>query len=551
MAEERENRDAYMPERQRPTPRSAPHEYDQDEISFRDLYLILKRGMPLIIGVALVAGAVAFLGATLRPKQFQAEATVLSSPSAVSVQDEGTLAFDPRNAVTFETYRTIATSRGVFEETVARISASSEPGSGPLYRDLQSAADLEQLTGPSNPTQVVPLTVLHRLTWPDAEQAATFVNAWADTTVETMRRTLLGNYDPVLSTTSAAVETRSADLDALEERLESFQSRDNSAELEATIDALTTEVAEGRRRLNEIVGTIEIEGTRLEALARQFGETDSTLFDSAAADQRSAAARLAQAQTMLETFDRENAVSTLQAEIDFLLGRSSRSSASESGGVSSIVLTQNVQGKLPELRQRLRDIPRQIAGLEAQIATSGPEDPQARGVLAGLRAEQIALEQQVQSTEAYLGDLQSRAADLSSRRSMLETLVLVESLRSEQGALEEQLTQTREEMADARDQLSRLERERSQLSRQMEIAQSAYASVAELEQLVEFVTELTPGGTRVINSASVPVTPSGTSRTFIGVLALVLGGMVATLFVFLREAVREPSQHGSQTGSPS
>lgn len=508
--------------------------YYQDEISLRDLYLILKRGLPLILGVALVAGVVAFLGASFRPQSFEAEATVLSSPSAVTVQDEGTLAFDPRNAVTFETYRTIATSRAVFEATAERLAGGEDSGSVPAYRELQSAASLEQLTGPSNPTQVVPLTVLHRLSWRDPEQAAAFANAWAETTVDTMRRTLLGNFDPVLSTTSAAVETRLEALETAEEQLEAFRARDDAAELQATIDALTIEVADGRRRLSEIAGSIEVEEARLESLAQQFADTDfePAVAQALGASDRSAAVRLADAQAGLEAFDRENALEGLRAEIAFLLGNTPQT--------GSLIAPSSARS-LPELRQRLRDMPREIATLEARIAADGPDADSLRSQLAGIRAEQGALEQQIASTEAYLLTLQDRLADLSARRTLLQTLVQLETLRSEQWALESQVEQARADIGDARDQLSRLDRDRNRVTRNVQLSQSAYTSVADLEQLVGFVTELAPGGTRIINSASVPIVPSGPGRTLISLLAIVLAGMLATLFVFLREAVREPT----------
>jgi uncharacterized protein involved in exopolysaccharide biosynthesis len=196
---------------------------------------------------------------------------------------------------------------------------------------------------------------------------------------------------------------------------------------------------------------------------------------------------------------------------------------------------------LPQLRQRLRDAPREIASLEAQIAANGPNGESLRTQLAGLRAEREALEHQIETTESYLSELQNRVADLSTERSLLELNVLLETLWGERNAIESQLVQARSDMGEARDQLSRLDRERARLDREMAIAQSAHASVAGLEQLVEFVTDLAPGGTRVINAASVPVIPSGPSRLLIAALAVVLGGMLATLFVFLREAVREPA----------
>ena len=69
-----------------------PHRYD-DEISLRELYLILRRGLPLILIVTTIGALASFALVVLLPATYEAEATVVSSPTTVQVQDEGALAF--------------------------------------------------------------------------------------------------------------------------------------------------------------------------------------------------------------------------------------------------------------------------------------------------------------------------------------------------------------------------------------------------------------------------------------------------------------------------
>lgn len=54
-----------------------------DETSLRSLYLILRWGFPLIIGLSSLAAVVAFSVASVRPERFRAQATVQILPSPI------------------------------------------------------------------------------------------------------------------------------------------------------------------------------------------------------------------------------------------------------------------------------------------------------------------------------------------------------------------------------------------------------------------------------------------------------------------------------------
>ena len=85
-----------------------------DEISLRDLYLILRRGLPLIAGVAFVVGVVAFALSSLLPSSYRSTAVVQVTPSPVGAQQVGGLDFDPRTNLSFEAYQSIAFSARSF-----------------------------------------------------------------------------------------------------------------------------------------------------------------------------------------------------------------------------------------------------------------------------------------------------------------------------------------------------------------------------------------------------------------------------------------------------
>jgi uncharacterized protein involved in exopolysaccharide biosynthesis len=90
-------------------------------------------------------------------------------------------------------------------------------------------------------------------------------------------------------------------------------------------------------------------------------------------------------------------------------------------------------------------------------------------------------------------------------------------------------------------EISRLDRERDRLTRELDNARKAYTDVVTLEPVISYLTELAPSNSRVLKEASVPSDPIGPRWMLNTALATVLAGMMALLYVFLREAVREPA----------
>ena len=198
---------------------------DPDEISLRDLYLIFRRGLPLVLGVALLAALAAFAWVALRPDVFEAEATVTSTPPSVRMRQDASLivvpegdgapsalALDTPRGHTGATYRTIAEGRSVFDATIDRLVSDGTPA--PMREELEAAAELEVAAEGQTP-----LIVAHRVRWDDAQLAATYANAWAQTTVEQARDALLADVEQMLDVTLAVRDERLAQVQALESSL--------------------------------------------------------------------------------------------------------------------------------------------------------------------------------------------------------------------------------------------------------------------------------------------------------------------------------------------
>jgi uncharacterized protein involved in exopolysaccharide biosynthesis len=140
-----------------------------DEVSLRELALILRRGLPAILVATVLAAAAALAWAWLAPDAYEARATVVSSPNQVRLGEDVALNFDVRGAIDVATLRSIATSRSTYDDVRAALEADGvTPPDG--RRALEAAGGLETLTGGDGGASA--LTVVLRVTREDPDQAA-------------------------------------------------------------------------------------------------------------------------------------------------------------------------------------------------------------------------------------------------------------------------------------------------------------------------------------------------------------------------------------------
>ena len=427
-----------------------------DEISLRDLYLILRRGLPLIVGVSLVAAVAAFFVTSFLPKTYRAEATVLISPSPVRVPDNDAIGFAPRSDVSFEAYETIALSSAVLEAALERV-----PGIGLTRQQLRGSVELTQLIGPQRPDQIAPQTVSHIVTSSDPDQAAALATAWATASVQSVQRSLQASFTPVQNTTLERLGALLSDLDEAELELEAFQARDTGSLLALQLEDLNTRITSRRERLDTIALNLATFEAQRRALSAQLEAADGTATPIAA---------------QLPLLNAEELIP-------------------------------------PELAEQIEAL------VSAQPAATG-------------------------TLEADLIRLQAR--------SRLQTVVVnVASLLTEQAFTEQQLEDFERRATDLRAASARLRLERTQLNRNVDDLRNAYDAVAHLEPTVLLLTALAPTSTQVLNQASAPTEPSGPRRSLTTALTLVLVGMLVTLYVFLREAVRPPPAPPPMADAPT
>ncbi len=507
-----------------------------DEVSLRDLYLVLVRGLPLIALLALLAGAAAYLLNARREPVYAAARPVLVTPPPIQIEGDENLSFSPSNEVSFQTYETLARSQLVLEDAVSRL-----PDARVTPDQLLSLGTLRELIGPQRADQGVPLSVIHRVRNGNPELAAQLADAWAQSTLQAVRDSLFASLNPVDETTTREVARLERNVEEVETRVLAFAAGDNGTLLEAELEGLTRQLTDGRERQGELDRNIAATRARIRALQEQLGYTGATPGTIPGAAGSSAALNptfldVLTAQTALagaETGARARPRFTPSAQ----LGRTFETALAESDTLSALLAGN--EGEFVDLTRRLYT--QAVQTLEDALA-----EEQRLGQRAARAQAQGALElallgfanAQVQNPPPT-GAAES-ALTLLSEAELRRERVALEGMVAEREALSSELSGYTQGAATLQRRLATLEQRRSRLERELENVQASYDSVAELQSSVSYLTELAPTNARILSQASVPSAPVGPRRAFNTALAATLGGLVGLVLVFLRAAIRPP-----------
>lgn len=447
---------------------------NEDEISLRDLYLILRRGLPLIVVAALLVGGLAFVVSSRLPKVFEAQSTTLVTSPPVQLQAAQNLTFRPPNDVSFESYETLADSRPVREATLAAVPEAST---------VDFTGNVTLLIGPQNPGQLSPLAVTHSVRDTDPVQAAALANAWAATTLDAVRTSLLASLDPVRAATIEEIEQRQTNIDEVEARLETFGRTDDGDTLKTLLQRLTDRIADSETRRDRLARDAAAAAARVELLSQETATDGSSATPAVLAE-----------------------ILTLQSP-----------TATESDPAAETANPNLTSSDAPNDDAATRDRERR-----SELATLLRLQPDT------LTGDVVTLLNET--------DLRDAAVDLV-------------GLRAEQSRIETQLASYRQQVETLLERIATLDLTRNRLTFELENARSAYQNVAALEPVITYVTTVTPSNARLLSEASVPSAPLSANRTLNTALGVVVAGLLATLFVFLREAVRPPGHREEKVTS--
>ncbi len=223
-----------------------------DEISLRELYLILRRGWRLISLVSVGVAAVALAFMLLLPTRFEATASVRVAPLKVQGQtlQNGQVQNDivDVNSVTqvgFDAYRTIALSNDVLS---AALKAVPNTPAGLTAKQLAASATVTKVSGASGE----PLILAQSVTWGVPAQAAALANAWAQASATAVQATVGRSLGHVRTTLDDQLGSLSTALDKAEATWAAFQKQDARTSLQAQLDALDTRTTTAQQQLDEL-----------------------------------------------------------------------------------------------------------------------------------------------------------------------------------------------------------------------------------------------------------------------------------------------------------
>jgi uncharacterized protein involved in exopolysaccharide biosynthesis len=331
-----------------------------DEISLRDLYLILKRNVWWVAGAALLVGVITFVILGLQPPRFQAEGTTIITPAQLNLQGRQGLTFNPTPIVSFETYSTLARSRPVLETVLNKL---PEPLT---IAELERIGNLRRLLAPGGgqAAQAAPLVVIHQVTHEDPELAARVANTWAEVSLETIRNSVLGTLEPVREITQRELSRLRVVLEEAEEALSTFERGTNVELLLKRFERLNVRVADFELRAGDLESALAVTQARVTVLETQLGAELAKLASidptagaflaglsltealAVVADQVAFLDRAyAQAQAVLDQFDKVNDLALLDAQIGQLSAR------------------------IPQLETRLSSLPNEIERLQITLTS--------------------------------------------------------------------------------------------------------------------------------------------------------------------------------------
>ena len=253
-----------------------PSRAADDTVSLREVYLVFRAGLPLIVTVAVLCGLAAFAYRALQGTTYTSSAVVQVVQPRVSTQPGSSLDVSVVSPLNAATYRAIALSPVTLGAVADELGARS-------VRDLGS---LEVVGGPG-PTTGEAIAVSHVVKVPTergAEWAATVANAWAQASVAAAREVLVAPFTEAGGRLDSDVAAREAAYQAASEAWADFLAIDERDELRRRLESLVELDAVRLARLGEVEGEAQALRARIAAL-QDAGEPVAALnADLAAAE---------------------------------------------------------------------------------------------------------------------------------------------------------------------------------------------------------------------------------------------------------------------------
>lgn len=298
-----------------------------DEITLRDVYLILRRHLLLVVGLPLLLALTALAYGLTRPDVFGAEATLVVQQSLLQSRLEEKIETSLPPTFSTDELTRIANSQDVLTKVLAALRGDASAAAAwkdpafaldDLDRHLSvSFAAPASLTTAPGQRPPNPLVIL-RAEAPDGPTAAITANAWAAATRDALNALPQRRFQGQLDTISGELERAAQRLQRASREYQAFQATTNleadRSQLDALAEALGREVAAGapaartsglQARLDALRGPVaraDLEEERLRA-AWRIASSEHEALNKKLSDLRiEMASSTGQAQTLVPAF---------------------------------------------------------------------------------------------------------------------------------------------------------------------------------------------------------------------------------------------------------
>lgn len=234
-----------------------PQHPADDTVSLRELYLVWRSGLSLIIAVTVVVALAAMAFKLYQGRTFTAQAVVQVVRPRVSNQPGSGLEVNVGSVVDAGTYEAVAEN----ERTLAAVAEAVGVESSEDLGDFAVARGPGPQTGDA-------ITLTHQVTVDGAagpELAASVANAWAEVTVEAVRELITAPLVTAGDRVAADVAAREQAYQEASEAWAAFLGVDEREELRMRLEALVDLDSQRMARLGQVEADVAAVNARLTA----------------------------------------------------------------------------------------------------------------------------------------------------------------------------------------------------------------------------------------------------------------------------------------------
>ena len=469
----------------------------QEEISLRDIYLILKKHVRWIFIPAILFSLLAAIYAFfLVAPEFTSEATLTVQSTQIQAKSSDQLQTQSVQGFSNSQIKTIATSRPVIDQVLKTVRANQDVPSDWMNNSFDAERLGKKLkvdfastvAGTADPVSVPIITLTANA--PNAAISAVLANTWANETVARLNQLPKERFESTITTIQGQLDRSEKNLAATEQAFQSFSTSStltqDQAELTASTDErtkLTDEIAQATQALDEIKAQLKTQNENLlnaQAVIPQNNSTNGNTTSNTNAitvmsgDLEEVRANLtAQTQTArqkyLETssavqaFEANNTIPVLQGRVDSIIARLNVISTR----LQSIQTDLNIaQSRLTDTRAQLAKQP-QLLNLNREI-TSDP------AVMATISANQSELKSLI---GLKLQNQELNPAFQNLLQSSIELQLTVNNINNENTAFVKEKASLEKLLPTLQTQLATLNQKRSRVMLEADIAQTVYTGL--------------------------------------------------------------------------